>query len=407
VDGGVVGDPVAELAGVIDRLVELDPVQLADGDSVVGLHRQLERLAAVTARASAAFDDADRWQADGAHTASAWIATRCRLPQVATRQELHLGRVVRAMPAVEQAWLAGELSAHHVRVFARARTPRTAATFARDEEVLCAHAVNLPFRHLVGLVRYWQYRADPDGAEDQAAKDLDDRRFHHSKSFEGQWLADGVFDAVGGAIIDQQLGHIEQELFDADWAQTKQRLDREPSPAELPRTPAQRRADALVEMARRAGAVPAGARLPEPLFTVLVGYETFHGMMCQLANNDMVTPGRLLAHLDRAWIERIVFDGPSRVIDVGVRRRLFDGATRRAVEVAGLECFHETCETPAQDCEIDHIQPWSAGGPTTQDNGRPACDFHNRNRHNHDRHNHDHHNNQDGPNPPPPPPEPD
>ncbi|MGH9247589.1 MAG: hypothetical protein ACRD29_25425, partial [Acidimicrobiales bacterium] len=39
-------------------------------------------------------------------------------------------------------------------------------------------------------------------------------------------------------------------------------------------------------------------------------------------------------------LERVVFDGPSRVIDVGPHRRLFDGATRRSVAVRDRECFH-------------------------------------------------------------------
>jgi len=80
-------------------------------------------------------------------------------------------------------------------------------------------------------------------------------------------------------------------------------------------------------------------------------------------------------------VERIVFDTPSRVMDVGVKRRLFTGATRRAVEVRDQECFHEYCEIPAEQCQIDHVEPWAAGGLTTEANGRVACDFHNRQRH--------------------------
>ena len=95
----------------------------------------------------------------------------------------------------------------------------------------------------------------------------------------------------------------------------------------------------------------------------------------------MVTPGSLLRWLDNAWVERIVFDGPSRVIDVGVRRRMFTGATRRAVQVRDGECFHPTCETTAEGCEVDHIEPYGEGGLTTQANGRAACGFHNRQRH--------------------------
>jgi 5-methylcytosine-specific restriction endonuclease McrA len=48
------------------------------------------------------------------------------------------------------------------------------------------------------------------------------------------------------------------------------------------------------------------------------------------------------------------------------------------VEVLGLECFQDTCETPAEDSQIDHIIPAARGGPTRQWNGRPACGFHNR-----------------------------
>jgi hypothetical protein len=121
--------------------------------------------------------------------------------------------------------------------------------------------------------------------------------------------------------------------------------------------------------------------MPEPLFNVFVGYETFAGPLCELANGTPVSPGSLLPYLDRAWLERVVYDGPSRVIDVGVRRRLFTGATRRAVMVRDRECFHELCDVPADDCQVDHIEPWAAGGLTVEANGRPACGFHNRARH--------------------------
>ena len=39
------------------------------------------------------------------------------------------------------------------------------------------------------------------------------------------------------------------------------------------------------------------------------------------------------------------------------------------------------CDVPAEDCEVYHVEPYAAGGLTTQANGRPACAFHNRGRH--------------------------
>jgi hypothetical protein len=147
--------------------------------------------------------------------------------------------------------------------------------------------------------------------------------------------------------------------------------------ADLVRTPPQRRADALVEMARRAMAMAPGARPPAPLFGALVGYETFHGPMSELASGTVVSPAALLPWLTQAYIERVVFDGPDRVMSVGRRQRLFRGATRRAVQLRDQECYHRYCEERAERCDVDHIRPYSEGGATTEGNGRPACDFHN------------------------------
>lgn len=94
----------------------------------------------------------------------------------------------------------------------------------------------------------------------------------------------------------------------------------------------------------------------------------------------MVAPGALVPWLDESYVERVVFDSPSRVIDVGEERRFFAGATRRGVQVRDRECFHDTCEERC-DLQVDHVIPASHGGPTDQANGRLACGFHNRQRH--------------------------
>ena len=152
---------------------------------------------------------------------------------------------------------------------------------------------------------------------------------------------------------------------------------------DLDRTPAQRRADALVEMATRARTAPADGRRPAPLFSVLAGYETFAGPLLELFNRTVLTPGIAARWLSDADIERIVFDGPSRVIDVGVQRRFFTGALKHAIEVRDRTCFHPSCDEAPLRPEIDHIHEASKGGPTTQENGRLGCGFHNRWRNHH------------------------
>ena len=367
-----------QLSDAIDAVCAEDPARLANGDAIVALHRQLARLEAATTRASAAFDAGRSWEADGARSAAAWLATRTHLPLATTRRRLRLGRALRHMAQVEAAWLAGDIDATHASALAAARTPRTEESFTRDEAMLVEQAKNLHHHHFTRALAYWCQHADPDGTEDRAEADHEARRLHLSQTYAGNWALDGRFDPIAGTVLHNALKRIEDELFALDWAQAKARAGEAVCVADLERSPAQRRADALVELARRAGAMPPGARLPEPLFTCLVGYESFAGRICQLANGTAISPGSLLRWLDAAWLERVVFAGPDRITNVGVRRRLFAGATRRAVEVRDRECYHEFCVKPAEDCEIDHVEPYATGGLTVTTNGQPACGFHNR-----------------------------
>ena len=284
-------DVEAELVGVVDALCAAGPSRLADGETLVVLHRQLERLSGCLTRAVAAFDAGRDWEADGAHTASAWLSVRWKVPVTSARRRVLLGRALRSMPAVEAGWLAGDIGEAQVGLFASARTPETAACFQRDEAMLVDQARTLGYRSFVRALAYWGQLADPEGTERSAERQHADRHLQLSRSFGGGWALEGFFDPLNGAVVANALGTIEKELFEADWAEAKARVGERVGAGDLARTPRQRRADALVEMARRAMAVPAGARRPEPLFSVLVGYEAFAGRTCELADGTVVAPG--------------------------------------------------------------------------------------------------------------------
>ena len=136
-------------------------------------------------------------------------------------------------------------------------------------------------------------------------------------------------------------------------------------------------------MATRARTAPADGRRPAPLFTVVVGLETLVGPILELFNRTVLTPGTVAPFLTEADVERIVFDGRSRVLDVGPQRRFFRGALRRGIEVRDRTCFHPSCDEVPERPEVDHIHEASKGGQTTQDNGRLGCGFHNRWRYRH------------------------
>ena len=119
---------------------------LGDGEMIVALHRQMERLEAVTTRATAAFDAGRSWEADGARSAAAWVTTRCRVPASTARRRVRLGRALRHMSATESAWVAGDLGAAQVGLLADARTSATEECFERDEALLVGQATELSYR---------------------------------------------------------------------------------------------------------------------------------------------------------------------------------------------------------------------------------------------------------------------
>src|SRR5579862_7506179 len=349
-------DVLESLRAALDELASADPAGLADGDSVIALHRYRDQLDAVVTRAVGAFDTAQGWSDGGARSAAQWLIAKCRLPRSTARAEVATARALRHLRFTEAAWAAGDLGVAQVRVLARARNDATADALTEAEAHLVEEGRRLRFDHFSRLVAYWCQQVDADGADDTYRHQADGRRLHLSQSWAGMYYGDLALDPIDGAIVAEELKRLEKQLFEADWADAKETLGRDPRLHALARTPA-------------------------PLFSVLVGWETLRGRICQLADGTVIPPGALLDWLDIAHLERIVFDANSRVIDVGVTQRLFGGATRRAIQIRDQECFHPLCDQPAPDCQIDHITPYAAGGPTTQDNGRVACDYHNRARH--------------------------
>ena len=376
---------VEELRRYADKFAATDVHTIGDSElsaALVTLHETQSVIAAGIARVTAAFDLRRIWAADGAKSAAPWLAHRCHASLTAMRCQVRTAKRLRSMPHTRQAFATGRIGDDHVQVLARlAGSPRShvAAQFALDEEMLVGFALDLRFDDFERAIKYWLQHVDADGIEDDAADDHDARFFHADETIRGNVSLSGMLDPVGGAAFTEALRRIESELFKTDWAAAKAEHGDQVRIEHLARTGAQRRADALVEMAHRAHAAPAGARLPAPLISVLVGYETFAGRICQLANGTVVTPGQVASLLTEADIERVVFSGKSRVIDVGERTRFFTGATRRAVEVTHQRCVHPTCDTPADQCDIDHSDiDYVDGGPTTQDNGKPLCGYHHR-----------------------------
>jgi len=357
------------LSEAIDVLLAIEPAQVDDDELhrlVIEVQQQSSRLVAARARLIAEWDSRRVWAANGAATASARLASDAGMSQVTARTEVGRGRRLRTMDHTLKALGDGDISLDHTELLTRANWRWRTGLFAEHEQALVEHCKRLRYADADRAIKYWCQHAD--AVADQETDGFVDRR-----TLTARRTLDGVvelwsrLDPVAGTAVLEELVRIETELYRAEQAA-----------GPLTRTVRQRRADALVEMAHRSRTVPSGGRRPHPLITVIVDIGTFTKTVCEIEDGTVVAPSSLLRLLGDAEIERVVFDGPSRVIEVS-RKRRFTGALRRAIQVRDRRCQHPSgCDVPANRCDCDHIQPRSERGPTSQDNGRLLCPTHNR-----------------------------
>jgi len=366
-----------KLAEVVGEAVVAGPSYFSDPEKLRGLHHHLGILSALEIQAIGEFDQWDAGAADGAKNAASWLSHEFKEPVKESRRRVKSGRALRDLPIVAEAFADGKINRSHLDLIVGARNPRTEDAITKDQEYLVQQAIKSDFEDFARDLEYVKQSADPDGVEEEAAAQRARRDAYLEPVAGGMFFGKLIFDPISGTIVTDELHRLEQVEFEADWAEAKERLGRDPLVSDLRRTAGQRRADAFVEMATRSRTVPANGRRPAPLFTALVGLPVLEGRMCELANGLVVTPGSLLPWLDQAYIERAVFEPDGRV-EVSESARFFTGATRRALEVRDRRCTHPYCNEPVERCQGDHIKLASEGGPTTQENGRLLCAFHNR-----------------------------
>lgn len=340
--------------------------------AAIQIQRERDRLGALAATIISRWDSSGIWAADGSLSSASRLARDTHCSSRSTRQEIRRARTSRHMPQAVAAVLAGELSVDHLDLLAAALTPPRRELFARDESLLVDHCRTLTFADAAKAIKYWCQRADDDVAEADSEETPEiTGHVHVSTTFDDNVVISGELDPVRGSIFAQELARLEREIYLADTA------------AGVTRPTSQRQAEALTQMAIRSASTPADAKRPRPLFTVLLGEESFRHL-CELANGTVLPPallGRWMADTD---LESVLFDGPSTVISVS-HRRTFTGALRRAIEVRDRRCTHPSvCDVPADRCDVDHIIPVAEHGPTSQFNGRMQCTTHNRNSAKHD-----------------------
>ncbi len=348
-----------------------------------------------------AVDHAERsghYAADGHRTVGAWVmaTTNCTRGEATARTRT--ARMVRELAEVAGEFMAGRIGVAQVRELARLHAnPRAGDQLAGSQDILLEAAQTLEFADFKIVAARWEQLADADGAhaEHERAHEYRNARV----GFDG---ATTRFETTHGVVQGTAMRDVFQTFCDAeferDWQWTRDTYGDDATPSQMPRTAAQRRADAFVAMVLAAAEAGTGdgrsidatvnlvcdldqyeQRLESEITDepVDVDPSTVRERRCETIDGIPVDPRQVVAATVLGRLRLIVTDDAGVIVHAGRARTLFTGPIREAMMALDPMCNWLGCTLRAQICDIDHLEPRSRGGPTDPSNGGTMCHRHN------------------------------
>lgn len=335
------------------------------GERMRVLHRQIAQLQAELVHCVGELDAMQGYELDEYRSTQSWLRYELRMHPRDASQLLGMARQLRQLPSVDEAFAAGRISQSHVAVINRTARQVGVEHVAGSEAVLLNVATSSDPERLRIAAQHLRYCVDPDGAGRDAVKAYEKRELSVAPTIWGMVAIQGLLDPGSGATVLAALNALTAPPREDD-----------------PRTPGQRRADALTELCRRAldSGTLGVVNGEKPHVLVTVSYETLMRQQgaepAHLAWTGPIaaTEARLLA-CDCAVIPAVL-GSAGEVLDIGRKSRVWPIAIRRAIERRDRTCRHLDCAAPAEHCDIHHKVHWADGGPTSYDGGILACRNH-------------------------------
>ena len=375
--------PTTALHAALDALAAQQvtpPSAAADArDELLRLLAASHRLHAELARRVAAFDAEGSSAADGFRSTHTWLRAFGRLSHPSASRMVKAGRLLRELPVLAAAAGAGEVSAEHVQRIDRLAERAGLATVRTLERPLTELAARVDPATLEKACARVSHHTDADRPTPDPGAGFD-RRGVTLAPVDGMLTIRGQLDPEGGAALRAAL----DALLSSARADDDRRSE-------------QRRADALVELAR--GALRAG-RLPEvggerPQVGILVTPRHLVSPPRSPDRRRAVVAGGPASRA--AWLERLG-DIPDEVAqrvacDADVWRAVLDPANgaplqlgraqrvvppwlRKALWVRDGGCAFPHCEAPAAWTDAHHLVAWARGGRTDLENLVLLCRHH-------------------------------
>jgi hypothetical protein len=317
----------------------------------------------------------------GTSSMPVWVRDHLRV-SIHTARRLHdLGTHTHTRPHIHDALTTGAITPDQAAVIATALggLPENLNPELVDscESALIAHAATFEPQQLAALGQRVLDHIAPEIAEEalHTKLDRDEQRASQARTLtlsaqgHSRVRVSGWLDTESAATIRTALDPLCKPIPGPDSGRD-------------PRSAGQRRADALVEVCRLG---LASDQLPDnggqrPHLHVTVDFDTLTKQLgaATLDTGETISPTAVRRLACDAAIIPAVLGTHSEVLDLGHTRRLFIGATRRALILRDGGCAFPHCDQPPTHCQAHHITHWLDGGPTNLDNGVLLCGFHHR-----------------------------
>jgi hypothetical protein len=286
--------PFQDIHQALQRLREEDLEALpasAMGPDMEEMRRLINGMEAECTRRLQRFDSAGGYGATQALTAQAWLRWKCNFSPAAAAGRVAVARELADLPQATQAFADGDISYAHAAMIARTAERLGDKMESNAETILVTAAKELDLGRLRMVTVKLQHFMNPDSVREEANESHELRFLHLSQTLDGVFYINGRFDSEGGAILQTALNA----------------LSGPPTPDDK-RSPKQRRADSLIELARQklnSGTLPeVGGQKPH--LTVTVSMATQAGMRCRgHANLPRLRVGPAAGRADQPLDQRL------------------------------------------------------------------------------------------------------
>lgn len=404
---GVVGDvivaddsPFVALADGVDAVLasSLAPASGNDAAGVLAvIERDRRRLYAAVIETMDQIDRRSLHQTDGHASVQVQIRHVAKLSGSEAHAAMQVMRMFRHLALIRDALHEGVIGVEQVQLLARVfSNPRVRGAMELRQERFIHQAQTMHYAMFEARVREWERLIDEDGAPPRGEMSHENRNAQMTQSdIDLDWELKARFGSMQGSRVNDIWGHYIDAEWHRDWDAAVAEHGDLACEALMPRTPAQRRADAFEAMVIDAAGADGSAVPPGFCHDIVWHADTIEELLrrfagadprpldpdtyrCETIDGTPLDPTEAAANLLVSSFRRVVINSASVTIDAG-RKRLFDGVLKTVVRIqSGTTCVWPGCQCPATNCETDHLREHDSGGSTNPDNGAPLCGKHNR-----------------------------